>query len=106
MGVRSFLPLVVAGGMITFALAPGRLVTAASSPSAGTPAAFIAGQPVTLPGHVPDVVAKGLATPVGYPASDQTISFAVGLAIRNPGALNQFLQSVNNPASSGYHQYL
>ncbi|HZU14461.1 MAG TPA: protease pro-enzyme activation domain-containing protein [Chloroflexota bacterium] len=76
-------------------------------PPSGLRHAFAApGQPRKLSGHVPDVVARGHAKLIGHRAGNDVMTIAVGLPLRDPAALQSFLQAVNDPASPGYHQYL
>jgi len=57
-----------------------------------------------LPGHVPKVVA-GL-TPTGRPAATKVLRLAIGLPLRDPAGLANFVAQVADPTSPGYRQYL
>ncbi len=59
-----------------------------------------------LPGHVPAAVAQLHLQPVGNLPSGQRLNLAIGLPLRNPQALDQFLEQLYNPASTNFHQYL
>lgn len=82
--------------LVFFAWPPMRFLPAYAAPS----------QPRTLPGHVPDAVARGRAVLVGHVPGDHPISIAVGLSLRNTSALDAFLRAVSDPANPGYHHYL
>ncbi len=57
-----------------------------------------------LPGHVPLVVSK--LTALGpLPATNQ-MRLAIGLPLRDPAGLSNFVADVGNPASPHYHHYL
>jgi hypothetical protein len=58
-----------------------------------------------LQGHLPEVVAQGLA-PVGRLPASQQLRLAIGLPLRNPQALNNLLQQLYDPASPLYHHFL
>ena len=58
-----------------------------------------------LKGHVPEVVAGGLA-PVGRLPASQPLRLAIGLPLRNQQALTNLLDRLYDPASPLFHQYL
>jgi subtilase family serine protease len=58
----------------------------------------------TLPGHVPAVVAQ--ATPLGFVAATNGMNLAIGLPLRDPAGLADFLAQVYNPASPLFHHFL
>ena len=57
-----------------------------------------------LRGHVPPVVSH-LTAESRLPATNQ-LSLAIGLPLRNQGALSNLLQQLYDPASPAYHHYL
>ena len=75
--------LLSAGIFSTFAAGPGRQM---------------------LHGHVPAAVARLQAAGL-LPATNQ-LHLAIGLPLRNPAALDDFLRQVYDPASPNYRQYL
>ncbi len=58
----------------------------------------------TLHGHVPPIVAK-LAALGKLPATNE-LRLAIGLPLRNPAGLKNFLADIYNPASPNYRHYL
>ncbi len=62
-------------------------------------------EPQQVGGHVPDVVARGLA-PAGRLPAAQQLRLAIGLPLRNRPALTNLLQQLYDPASPLFHQYL
>ncbi len=58
----------------------------------------------TLRGHVPAAVAQ--LQPTGRLSATNRLHLAVGLAPRNPDALQNLLRDLQDPQSSSYHQYL
>ncbi|HEV2454881.1 MAG TPA: protease pro-enzyme activation domain-containing protein [Verrucomicrobiae bacterium] len=58
----------------------------------------------TLPGHVPAIVG-GMTAKATLPPGNR-LNLAIGLPLRNPGALRDFLEQLYNPASPQYHHYL
>ena len=44
--------------------------------------------------------------PLGRLPASQRLSFALGLPLRNTGALSNLLQEIYDPASTNYHHYL
>jgi len=58
-----------------------------------------------LKGHLPEVVAGGLAPTGRLPASQQ-LRLAIGLPLRNRQGLTNLLQRLYDPASPLYHHYL
>jgi hypothetical protein len=59
---------------------------------------------VQIPGSVPGIVAHSKM--VGPANTNQTISLAVSLNLRNQNALNTYLSEVTQPKSTIYHRYL
>jgi Pro-kumamolisin, activation domain/Domain of unknown function (DUF5011)/Immunoglobulin I-set domain/Bacterial Ig-like domain (group 3) len=59
---------------------------------------------VTLPGHVPAVVA-GLNSTGRLPATNH-LTLAIGLPLRNQAALEELLQQLYDPQSTNYHKFL
>ena len=69
--------------------------------------AFCQSQPLQpLTRHVRDVVVYGQAPLVGQVPATQSIHFDVVLALRDRAGLQTFVQQVNDPTSSSYHQFL
>jgi subtilase family serine protease len=94
MRIRTFFAWLIAAALLAFALPPHASIPAfASAPAART-----------LPGVVPPVVGRSVV--LGHHPGDNRISFSVGLAVRDPQALDQFLADVNDPSSPQYHQYM
>jgi subtilase family serine protease len=58
-----------------------------------------------LRGHLPEVVARGLAPAGRLPASQQ-MRLAIGLPLRNRQGLTNLLRQLYDPASPLYHHYL
>jgi subtilase family serine protease len=58
----------------------------------------------TLPGHVPRELSK--LTPNGRLAATNQLRLAIGVPLRDPAGLDNFLAQVSDPASSNYRQYL
>jgi uncharacterized protein YkwD len=63
-------------------------------------------QPKGLQGIVPGPVVSGQAQLVGPRAGGDRITITVSLPLRNQDGLQQFLQTVEDPASPQYHQFL
>ena len=57
-----------------------------------------------LHGHVSGVAAH--LTPLGILPATNQLHLAIGLPLRNEGALNRLLQEIYDPASTNYHRYL
>ena len=57
-----------------------------------------------LPGHVPSIISQ--LTPKGRLPGTNELRLALGLPLRNPTGLDDFLAGLYNPASPDYHQYL
>jgi len=57
-----------------------------------------------LSGHVPPAVSR--VQPVGRLAGETTLQLAIGLPLRNAGALTNLLRQIYDPASPNYHHYL
>jgi subtilase family serine protease len=60
----------------------------------------------TLTTHVPAAVSAGIAPLVGHVPSDQRLSLAISLPLRNQTELDDLLQRLYDPQSPGFHQYL
>jgi subtilase family serine protease len=58
----------------------------------------------TLPGHVPAVVSH--LTARGALPTTNRLNLAIGLPLRNAGALHDYLAQLCDPASTNYHRYL
>ncbi|HLH54423.1 MAG TPA: protease pro-enzyme activation domain-containing protein [Verrucomicrobiae bacterium] len=58
----------------------------------------------TLHGHVPEISRR--LTPKENLSSDKQIRLAIGLPLRDEAGLSEFLNSVYDPASPAFHQYL
>jgi hypothetical protein len=58
----------------------------------------------TIPGHVPQVVPS--LTPMSRIPAERVMRLAVGLPVRDPVGLRQFVADVSNPASPQYQQYV
>jgi len=56
--------------------------------------------------HVPAAVLTGIAPLVGHVPSDQRLSLAVSLPLRNQAELEDLLQRLYDPQSPSFHQYL
>jgi len=56
--------------------------------------------------HVRDAVANGQAQFVGQLPATQTLRFDMVLPLRDRAGLENFIQEVQDPASSSYHQFL
>src|SRR5258708_7290360 len=65
-----------------------------------------AAQPVRklLHGHVPKEVAQLL--PIGRLPASTNLQLAIGLHLRDPQGLTNFLQQIYDPANTNYHHYL
>ena len=57
-----------------------------------------------LSGHVPTVVSS--LTPKGRLAATNELLLAIGLPLRDPAGLDQYLAQIYDPASPHFHQYL
>src|SRR5580692_11059091 len=60
----------------------------------------------TLSGHVPAAVSRLHLKPAGKLASETSLNLAIGLPLRNTGALSNLLAQIYDPASPNYHHYL
>lgn len=60
----------------------------------------------TMTTHVPEVVSSGVAPLVGYLPTDQRISLAVSLPLRNQDELERLLEDIYDPHSPNFHHYL
>lgn len=65
-----------------------------------------AGGAVTLKNHVPNVVKQGKAQFRGHVAADKELTLSLGLPLRNPAALSNVLEQINDPKSPNFHRYL
>jgi uncharacterized repeat protein (TIGR01451 family) len=65
-----------------------------------------AGNPVTLHGHVPSVVAHGQARAIGHVDAEKTVNLSLGLPLRNRPSLTNLLNQIYDPASANYAHYL
>jgi subtilase family serine protease len=65
-----------------------------------------ADQHLTLTTHVPEAVASGQAVRIGELASQQRMSLAISLPLRNEAALDEVLRQISDPASPSYRHYL
>lgn len=63
-----------------------------------------AGSKVALPQHVPAAVAR--LHPMGRLAGDHKMTLAIGVPLRNEAQLDVFIDSLQDPASPNYHQFL
>ncbi|MGO9611278.1 MAG: LamG-like jellyroll fold domain-containing protein [Verrucomicrobiia bacterium] len=59
-----------------------------------------------LTGHVPAAVAKLNLQPIGRLPATTRLNLAIGLPLRNQGALGTLLNQIYDPASPSYHRYL
>jgi len=59
-----------------------------------------------VPGHVPAVVASGKIAPLGHLAGTNQMRLAIGLPLRDAGALTRLLREMSDPASPQFHHYL
>ncbi|HTJ00948.1 MAG TPA: immunoglobulin-like domain-containing protein [Dongiaceae bacterium] len=57
-----------------------------------------------LHGHIPGVVRR--LAPEGQLAANTNLSLAIGLPVRNPAQLDEFLRQLQDPASTNYHKYI
>ena len=57
-----------------------------------------------LHGHMPAVLAR--LTPIGRLAATNELHLAIGLPLRNPAELDDFLRQLQDPASTNYHKFL
>jgi subtilase family serine protease len=96
MRARTLVSIAAALVLIALVAPPNRILQAFAAPQ----------QPKTLPGHVPDAVARGNAQNLGHHNPNDLTTIAVGLPLRNEAALQQFLQTVNDPSNPGYHQFM
>jgi len=60
----------------------------------------------TLTTHVPAAVSTGVAPLVGHVPSEQRLSLAISLPLRNQAELDDLLQQLYDPQSPSFHQYL
>ena len=58
----------------------------------------------TLPGHVPGAVSH--LTPIGSLPATNHLQLGIGLPLRDPAGLEDFLAQVYDPASPNFHHYL
>ncbi|MGA3283764.1 MAG: protease pro-enzyme activation domain-containing protein [Verrucomicrobiota bacterium] len=72
----------------------------------GTISSSVAAGMQTLHDHVPPVVARLHLPATGRLAETRHLHLAIGLPLRNPEALDDFLQQLYDPASPNFHQYL
>jgi subtilase family serine protease len=56
--------------------------------------------------HVPEAVSSGTAPLVGHLPSEQHLSLAISLPLRNEAELDNLLQQIYDPQSPNYRQYL
>jgi subtilase family serine protease len=56
--------------------------------------------------HVPAAVSTGVAPLVGHVPSEQRLSLAISLPLRNQAALDELLEQLYDPQSPSFHQYL
>jgi subtilase family serine protease len=59
---------------------------------------------ITLPGHVPSVVAR--LTPIGRLPATNHLFLAIGLPLRNQAALGELLVQLYDPRSTNFHKFL
>ena len=59
-----------------------------------------------LPGNVPLVINELHLQPEGRLPANTNLNLAIGLPLRNPAALSNFLEQVYDPASTNFHHYL
>src|ERR1700678_44448 len=57
-----------------------------------------------LPGHVPNVITR-LTSNGSLPATNQ-LQLAIGIPLRDPAGLKDFLAQLYDPASPAFHHYL
>jgi hypothetical protein len=57
-----------------------------------------------LPGHVPEIISR--LTPNGRLAATNQLVLAIGLPLRDPAGLDDFLADLYNPTSPNFRQYL
>jgi subtilase family serine protease len=69
-------------------------------------AAAQAEQRPIMTSHVPEAVSSGVAPLVGHLPSEQRLSLAISLPLRNQTELDDLLQQIYDPQSSNYHKYL
>lgn len=92
---KVFMPLIAAVSLLLMAL-PARM-----------PAATAAGPKLrALAGYVPALVASGRAQVLGRHNPNDVLRLTFSLQLRNPSALQRFLQALDDPASPGYHRFL
>ena len=63
-------------------------------------------QSVMLHGHVPEAIARLNLQPTGRLPGTNRLHLVLGLPLRNPAALSNFLAQVYDPASPNYRRYL
>jgi kumamolisin len=68
--------------------------------------AFVCQAQPVLTHHMRDVVRNGQAPLVGHLPATQSLRLVVSLPLRNEDALDRFLEDVQDPYNSSYHQYL
>ena len=59
-----------------------------------------------LPGHVPEAIARLHLQPIGRLAATNTLWLAIGLPLRDPAGLENFVAQVSDPASPNFRQFL
>jgi subtilase family serine protease len=59
-----------------------------------------------LKDHVPEAIARLHLEPTGQSAATKSLNLAIGLPLRNQGALAALLQQLYDPASTNFHRYL
>jgi uncharacterized repeat protein (TIGR01451 family) len=60
----------------------------------------------TLSGHVPAAISHRHLKAAGELAHETSLNLAIGLPLRNAGALSNLLAQIYDPASPNYHHYL
>ena len=86
--LRSLLVLAITGSILDFGLSLQAVQTSIQTQSSHLPAAVLGQQPN------------------GRLSADRRISLAVGLPLRDPQGLSDFLRDLYNPASPSFHQFL
>src|SRR5580692_5320578 len=59
-----------------------------------------------LHGHVPEAIARLHLQPIGRLAATNTLWLAIGLPLRDPAGLENFVTQVSDPASPNFRQFL
>lgn len=96
MNRRALFAWLVGASLLALTISPSSLPRVLAAPAG----------PRVLTGDVPDVVRSGDAQLISPVDGSTTISLAIGLAVRDPQGLQQFVQDVNDPASPQFGQYL